>query len=236
MRDVGTLEVVDRPSPNHGERAVGVVVDILVIHYTGMADGASALEWLCRPSSRVSAHYLVEENGSVFHLVPEHRRAWHAGASSWRGHDDVNSRSIGIELVNPGHEFGYRAFPEPQIAALIALCHGILERHPIPPRNVVGHADVAPARKSDPGELFPWRRLAAEGIGLWPSPTDPQATDAVALLRAYGYTDREATPEELTTAFQRHFRPNRIDGVVDRDTLSRLSGLVELVARERQPP
>ena len=236
MRDVGILEVVDHLSPNHGERAADAVVDIIVIHYTGMADGASALEWLCQPKSHVSAHYLVEENGGVFHMVPEHRRAWHAGVGSWRGHGDVNSRSIGIELVNPGHEFGYRAFAEPQIAALMALCHGILERHPIPPRNVVGHADVAPARKSDPGELFPWRELAAEGIGLWPSPTEAGATDAVALLRAYGYTDAGASPEELTTAFQRHFRPDRVDGVADRDTLSRLSGLVELVAPERQPP
>ena len=143
------------------------------------ADGARR-RWtrLCDPAAKVSAHYTIDEDGTVYAHVPEARRAWHAGVSFWAGESDINARSIGIELVNPGHEYGYRAFPEAQIAALIALCHGILARHPIPPARVLGHSDVAPARKEDPGELFPWARLAKAGIGLWPD------VAATAILRA----------------------------------------------------
>ena len=145
-------------------------IDMLVLHYTGMRSAAEALRRLTSPEAAVSAHYLIDEDGAVWRLVPEERRAWHAGVSYWRGRRDINSASIGIELVNPGHEFGYRAFPEAQVAALEVLCRDVLSRYQIPPRHVLGHSDVAPARKDDPGELFPWRRLARAGIGLWPEP------------------------------------------------------------------
>lgn len=227
---------VDHPSPNHDARGAAPV-DMLVLHYTGMPTGAAALARMCDPEAKVSAHYMIEEDGRVFHLVPEDRRAWHAGVSCWRGHRDVNARSIGIELVNPGHEFGYRDFPAAQIDALAALAHGILARHPIPARNVVGHSDVAPARKTDPGERFPWQRLAALGIGLWPAqmpvpdtaetydPDDigPAITQTQRDLGRYGYAlDTTGVLDEATLqaliAFQRHFRPAQVDGLLDAET------------------
>ncbi len=164
-----SLKLISCPSPNHDERPVGGAVDILVLHYTGMKTADEALARLCDPAAKVSAHYTIGRDGRVFAHVPEERRAWHAGVSYWAGERNVNGRSIGIELVNPGHEFGYEPFPCAQIAALIDLAHGILKRHPIPPHRVLGHSDVAPARKTDPGEFFPWRHLAEFGIGLWPS-------------------------------------------------------------------
>lgn len=226
---------IDAPSPNHDARPPGAPIDVLVLHYTGMPTGAEALARLRDPAAKVSSHYLVEEDGRVFALVPEGRRAWHAGLSWWRGHVGLNDRSIGIEIVNPGHEWGYRAFPEAQIAAASALCRGVLARHPIPPRNVVAHSDIAPARKQDPGEFFPWARLAAEGIGLWPGeapaavdevkPIAPGATgDGVrslrATLRRIGYQVAPEGPADaalatVLTAFQRHWAPHRIDGVAD---------------------
>ncbi len=167
------MNLTDRPSPNHSERLPedggAAVIDMLVIHYTGMVPDARALDWLCDPASGVSAHYFIDEAGVACRLVPENRRAWHAGVSAWRGATDINSRSIGIELSNPGHEFGYRDFPPPQIDALVTLTRDIIARHPIPRRNVVGHSDIAPARKIDPGERFPWRQLAEVGFGLWPN-------------------------------------------------------------------
>jgi len=213
--------MIHTPSPNFGPRPVGI--DMLVLHYTGMTSAAAALARLCDPAAEVSAHYLVDEDGTVHAMVAEEMRAWHAGRSWWRGETDVNSRSIGIELVNPGHEFGYRPFPPAQIAALVDLAQGILARHPIPPRNVVGHADVAPSRKQDPGELFPWATLAAAGIGLWPEP-DAATDDAVAMLEAYGYDTSD--PTAAITAFQRHFRPARVDGVVDGETVALLAGVL----------
>ncbi len=221
---------LSHPSPNCEPRRAPVV-DMLVIHYTGMADGPSALARLCDAEAKVSAHYLIEEDGRVFALVPEDMRAWHAGASSWRGETDVNSRSIGVELVNPGHEFGYRAFPAAQIAALITLAAGIIGRHPIPPRNVVGHSDIAPTRKQDPGELFPWQELAeVHGIGLWPcgEPTDlpPEHVLLAGLAHAgYDLTD----PKAAVTAFQRHFRPWKVDGHVDAETMGRLRSLLRVL-------
>jgi N-acetylmuramoyl-L-alanine amidase len=218
------------PSPNREPRRGGAV-DMLVIHYTGMSGGEVALARLRDPGAKVSAHYLIEEDGRVFALVPEDERAWHAGAGSWRGEADVNSRSIGIELVNPGHEFGYRSFPAPQIAALVGLARGILARHPIPPRNVVGHSDVAPTRKQDPGELFPWRALAeTHGIGLWPcgEPTPPPPPHVVLSgLAQVGYD--VADPEAALVAFQRHFRPWKIDGAVDPETAGRLRALIRVL-------
>ena len=160
--------MIEQPSSSFDDRPAGAPVDVLVIHYTGMAGAEEALNRLCDPAARVSAHYLIDEDGTVIRLVDESRRAWHAGHAFWRGAADVNGRSIGIELVNPGHELGYRPFAEAQMRALKHLARGILSRHPIPPRNVVGHSDVAPRRKKDPGELFDWRSLARAGIGPLP--------------------------------------------------------------------
>jgi N-acetylmuramoyl-L-alanine amidase len=219
--------MLERPSPNQDSRG-GTAIDMLVLHYTGMLTGESALARLCDPQARVSAHYTIDEDGTVYAMVPEAYRAWHAGVSFWAGARDINARSIGIELVNPGHEFGYRAFTEPQIAALIELCREILARHAIPPWRVLGHSDVAPDRKDDPGELFPWKRLAEAGIGIWPAEGDDPGEGAVAaLLARLGY-DPEAPLEKTVTAFQRHFRPSRVDGMAGDETRRLLSGLARL--------
>lgn len=229
------MTVTDRPSPNHGERLAerggAVVIDMLVIHYTGMVPDAKALDWMCDPASQVSAHYFIDEAGSVCRLVAEERRAWHAGVSAWRGAVDINSRSIGIELSNPGHDFGYRDFSQPQIDALTTIAQDIVDRHPIPPCNVVGHSDIAPGRKIDPGERFPWQRLAETGIGLWPEAGGESATaDINAMLIAYGYDNANNAPADVISAFQRHFRPQRFDGVADDETRARLAALLALVA------
>jgi N-acetylmuramoyl-L-alanine amidase len=225
----------ERSSPNHGPRSGAV--DMLVLHYTGMTSAAAALDRLCDPAAAVSAHYLVDEDGTAWRLVPEERRAWHAGVSSWRGRNDVNDASIGIELVNPGHEFGYRPFPAAQIAALETLCLEIVARHAIPARNVLGHADVAPARKQDPGELFPWARLARAGIGLWPGPALPPAPTAIGelqrLLAAIGYGAPQTgaldgATAQVVTAFQRHFRPARCDGAADDETRRLVAAVASL--------
>jgi N-acetylmuramoyl-L-alanine amidase len=223
------MKIHQRPSPNFAPRPDGQGVDMLVLHYTGMESADAALDRLCDPAAEVSAHYLIDEDGGIVALVAEQMRAWHAGRASWRGHSDINSRSIGIELVNPGHEFGYRAFAEPQIASLIALSLQIQARWPIPARNVVGHSDVAPSRKQDPGELFPWRRLAGQGIGLWPEAAIPH-DDIGTMLRAYGYGWED--PAELPlvlTAFQRHFRPACCDGRPDAEIAALLAGLIALL-------
>ena len=239
------MRVIVHPSPNHGARRTGPV-DMLVLHYTGMASAEAAAGWLCDPRSGVSAHYLIGEEGTVFALVPEEARAWHAGVSSWAGEDDVNSRSIGIELQNPGHEGGLPAYADPQVEALIALSHTILARHPIPPGRVLAHSDVAPGRKVDPGERFPWARLAAAGIGLWADPAPVDDRDVLAQgdsgesvfelrksLRNFGYMIElnDMFDDELhvaVTAFQRHWRPGRVDGRADRSTRDQLA---ELLAR-----
>ena len=215
------------PSPNHGPRPDGALVDMLVLHYTGMRDAASALTRLTDPAAEVSAHYMIDEDGRTLQLVDEARRAWHAGVSFWRGHADINSRSIGIELVNPGHEFGYRAFPEAQMVALIELAGDILTRHPILPRNIVGHSDVALARKQDPGELFDWQRLAAAGIGLWPEEREAGVAEVPGMLATYGYD--VADPDAAVAAFQRHFRPTGIDGVADAECARLLAGLLAAI-------
>jgi len=221
--------ITERPSLNHDARPAGTPVDMLVLHYTGMETAAAALTRLCDPAAKVSAHYLVDEDGSVVRLVGEDRRAWHAGVAFWRGNTDINARSVGIELVNPGHEFGYRPFPEAQTAALIDLARDIVGRHTIPARNVVGHSDVAPARKMDPGELFDWPRFAAAGIGLWPDESDhcdrdPEAVRAMLTEIGYDISDFPAA----IRAFQRHFRPARVNGRIDWETARRLAGLVDL--------
>jgi N-acetylmuramoyl-L-alanine amidase len=210
------------PSPNCDGRD-GVAIDMLVLHYTGMASAQAALARLCDASAKVSAHYTIGEDGTVYVHVPEARRAWHAGLSFWAGRRNVNSCSIGIELVNPGHAFGYRPFPEAQIASLKSLCRDILARHPILPARVLGHSDVAPARKEDPGELFPWQSLAQAGIGLWPD--SPQDFLPPAALMQFGY-DPEAPMDKGIAAFQRHFRPARITAEWDEDCGARLASLL----------
>jgi N-acetylmuramoyl-L-alanine amidase len=226
------MKWVDRPSPNRDSRG-SAPVDMLVLHYTGMPSGEAALARLCDPAAKVSAHYMIDEDGTIYALVPEGERAWHAGVSYWAGARDINARSIGIELVNPGHEFGYRAFPQVQIAALTELAKAILARHPIPAWRVLGHSDVAPMRKDDPGELFPWKELAEEGIGLWPGEdADPGEAEVAELLARYGY-DPEARLEKTVTAFQRHFRPTRVDGMADAETRALLAGLIGLYAARK---
>jgi len=222
-----------RPSPNHGERKTGAKPDMIVLHYTGMQFAHEAIHRLCDPTARVSSHYVVIETGSIVQLVQEGKRAWHAGVSAWGGDPDVNSRSIGIEVCNPGHDFGYPDFPSRQIAATITLCRSILTRNIIRPENVVAHSDVAPNRKNDPGEKFPWKLFAQSGIGLWaeagagadgetlrPNDTGTKVTELQKMLGDYGYgidvTGRyDVATTEVVTAFQRHFRPAQVDGIAD---------------------
>jgi N-acetylmuramoyl-L-alanine amidase len=217
-------------SPNFNSRE-GTPVDMLVLHYTGMRTAQAAFDRLCDPAAEVSAHYMIEEDGTLSVLVDEADRAWHAGVASWRGESNINSRSIGIELVNPGHEFGYRAFPDEQISVLIDLCCGILDRHEIPGRNVIGHSDVAPTRKEDPGELFPWEKLAKNDIGLWPQDVqsfDPVQPDGVPkALSDIGYetVDVDAT----IIAFQRHFVSDSLGKGLDALTRRSLAAIVSML-------
>ncbi|MFM7609842.1 MAG: N-acetylmuramoyl-L-alanine amidase, partial [Alphaproteobacteria bacterium] len=199
------------------------------LHYTGMRSGQEAIARLCDPAAKVSAHYVVEEDGAVFRLVAEARRAAHAGISFWRGRNALNGNSIGIEIVNPGHEWGYRPFPALQMAAVCDLCLGIMAHHPIDQRNVVAHSDIAPDRKQDPGELFDWQGLAANGVGLWPG-ADGVAVEEAALLPllgAIGYrTDLPLSM--LLTAFQRHWLPGRADGIADAATQARVAAVARV--------
>lgn len=236
------LHFVERPSPNHDARPAGAPVDILVLHYTGMRTAEEALDRLCDPGAKVSAHYTIDRDGCIYRHVDEDRRARHAGISWWAGERDVNGRSIGIELVNPGHEFGYVPFPETQIEALTELAHAILARHPISANRIVGHSDVAPARKMDPGELFPWQRLAESGIGLFPpaifpppraGEVRPKAGERnfADMLSYFGYgmpPDVDIPLATVTTAFQRHFRPEKVDGIADDETQAQLRALLAL--------
>ncbi|MDO8295562.1 MAG: N-acetylmuramoyl-L-alanine amidase [Caulobacter sp.] len=236
-----TLDFIDTPSPNFDARTKAP--DMLVLHYTGMKTGAEALARLRDPEARVSSHYMVEEDGRIFRLVAEERRAWHAGRSFWKGEEGVNHASIGIEIVNPGHEFGYRPFPEAQIAAVIALVADIRGRWSIEDDRILGHSDVAPARKEDPGELFPWKQLAEAGHGVWaeadPAPGEPLAEGAEGVgvfalqagLTRLGYdcapTGKfDQTTREVVTAFQRHWVQSRFDGVADGLTRARLMAVL----------
>ena len=243
--------VVDMPSPNWDERpAAAGPVDTLVLHYTGMVSAEAALARMTDARAKVSAHWCIGEDGTLWRLVPEERRAWHAGVSEWRGRHSVNDFSIGIELVNPGHEHGYRPFPQAQMDALLDLARAIVARHPIDPRNVVAHSDIAPTRRQDPGELFDWARVARAGIGVWlegaaaPVQEDPALRQgdrgaAVRLqqerLRDVGYGivadgDFGATTAAVVRAFQRHFRQARVDGVIDGDTAAVLDRVGALAA------
>jgi len=219
--------IIDTPSPNFDGRTLPI--SMLVLHYTGMPDAPSAIGWLANPESKVSAHYVVTEDGQVIRMVDEANRAWHAGRSHWRGITDVNSASIGIEIVNPGHEYGYRPFPEEQMAALVPLVADIVARYRIPRANVVGHSDVAPARKEDPGELFDWQRLARLNLAL-PIPetrlVDPYNSDGAFLLalERFGYDISDGAA--AVRAFQRRFRPRMIDGVIDGECRALLFALL----------
>jgi N-acetylmuramoyl-L-alanine amidase len=240
------LKIAERPSPNHAHRGEPVRVDMLVLHYTGMASAAAALDRLCDPAARVSAHYLVEENGAIWRLVSEERRAFHAGRSCWAGKTDLNHVSIGIEIVNPGHEWGYRPFPAEQMSAVEQLCRDLVSRHTIPPHRIVGHSDIAPDRKSDPGELFDWPRLARAGIGIWPQPGPDLAlirgrgvglierAAALADLARIGYCVTAGEEAVALAAFQRRFRPDRWDGRLDAETAQRLAEVRAAYARARQ--
>lgn len=240
--------ILDHPSPNHGPRRAAI--DMLILHYTGMANARAALDRLSDPAAKVSAHYLIDEDGTIYRLVADDRRAWHAGVSSWAGESDINSRSIGIELVNPGHEFGYRRFPEAQMAALENLGQALLRRHRIPRARVLGHSDIAPSRKRDPGELFDWARLAQQGIGLWPSQWDPPEDESAHDLGArapliaraqrgfarFGYAVPQTGALDPATAavvraFQRHFRPACVDGRLDGETMARLDGVLRCLTQ-----
>jgi N-acetylmuramoyl-L-alanine amidase len=239
-----TLTPRERPSPNHDSRgdAIGGPprIDMLVLHYTGMQSAEAALGRLCDPEARVSSHYLVDEDGTLWRLVPEERRAWHAGVSYWQSEASLNAVSIGIEIVNPGHEWGYRAFPEPQMQAVDALCLDIISRRRIPAHRIVGHSDIAPTRKSDPGELFDWPRLARAGVGLWPEPGVElrhrrgrgvgivERARALADLARIGYQVEPRDVEPPLAAFQRRFRPERWDGRLDGETSGRLVEVAQL--------
>jgi N-acetylmuramoyl-L-alanine amidase len=238
------VRVFDAPSPNQDDRPAGTPVDTIVLHYTGMTSAEAALARLCDAAARVSSHYLVEEDGKVWRLVAEERRAWHAGVSFWRGHTALNDRSIGIEIANPGHEHGYRDFPVMQMAAVCDLCLHILSRHPVPARNVVAHSDIAPDRKEDPGERFDWEGLAREGVGLWPSGAPDLGTggavrdaaslrDVRAALAAIGYrvaAEGALDPalSSVLRAFQRHWRPEAVTGQADSGTLLRVLAVARL--------
>src|SRR3954451_6592334 len=232
------------PSANFGERAKDRAPDMIVLHYTGMPDVEGALARLCTAGTEVSAHYVVLEDGRIVQCVPEAKRAWHAGASSWAGEEDINSCSIGVEIVNRGHDWGYPEFPLRQIAAVIALCRGIMLRRTVPSHRVLGHSDVAPSRKMDPGEKFPWHSLARSGVAHWVQPAaivrgqplklGTVGDDVLKLqqgLARYGYGvpvsgTYDGTTMQVVTAFQRHFRPLRVDGIADHSTLTTLQALL----------
>ncbi|WP_274424429.1 N-acetylmuramoyl-L-alanine amidase [Chelativorans sp. YIM 93263] len=234
-----------RASPNFGPRRGGIKPKLLILHYTGMDNGQAAEDWLCSHESGVSAHYLVHEDGRIVQMVPEAARAWHAGKSIWNGASDVNSLSIGVEIANRGHAYGYPDFPEPQVEAVIALSRDICLRHRILPQNVLAHSDVAPGRKIDPGEKFPWDRLARAGVGHFVDPMAPDQGNVLstgargepvlalqAMLALYGYGIEQTGVYDTATeivvgAFQRHFRPARVDSIADSSTRDVLKTLLK---------
>jgi N-acetylmuramoyl-L-alanine amidase len=233
------------PSPNIGERNNGLRPAILVMHYTGMASAAKAIDWLSRPESHVSCHYVIDEDGRVTQMVAESARAWHAGASYWQGETDINSASIGIEIQNPGHDDGYHPFARAQMRGVRDLARDIMDRHHIAPECVLAHSDIAPARKIDPGEKFDWAWLAKAGIGHWVAPVavepkdpgrdlgphTPASLSMQAMLVQYGYdaggsTSFDKALQINVKAFQRHFRPARVDGRIDQSTLRTIEALI----------
>ena len=236
--------MIQAPSPNHEPRPGGKPVDLLVLHYTGMATAEAAIARLRDPQAKVSAHYIVEIGGRVLQLVPEHRRAWHAGKACWAGEADVNGRSIGIELVNGGHAHGLPPFPEAQLGAVVRLVSDIAVRRRIPAHRVVGHSDVAPQRKADPGERFPWSRLAANGLALAPAegsaPESPSPRVIQRALAAVGYCvplsgARDAPTRAALAAFQRRFHPDSVTGEADAVTLAKLDGAERALTESASP-
>jgi N-acetylmuramoyl-L-alanine amidase len=228
------VNFIDAPSPNFGPRKDGKKIKYIILHYTGTETAFEALRLLQGgdPGHEVSAHYFVDMDGAITRLVDEEMRAWHAGKSSWEGEDDINSCSIGIEIQNPGHDFGYVPFPDEQVKAAAELCKDIMARHGILPCHVLAHSDIAPERKKDPGELFPWEELARQGIGAWPDVNDEDmedASDIKNILTKYGY-DQNLDEKILVTAFQRHFQPDKFltpdsSGTADDDTAKRAHAL-----------
>jgi len=246
------LKITRQDSPNFNNRPTDSEINILILHYTGMKTAKEALDRMCSADSQVSAHYMINEDGSIISLVPEEKRAWHAGISCWRGRAALNDTSIGIELVNPGHEWGYRPFPAAQIDSLIELAKNITERYNIAPRNIVGHSDIAPTRKEDPGELFDWKTLAWEGLGLWPQTKKVRNPHEMLIrpgeegvsvgqvqkmLADYGYHIRvdglygEKT-EAVIRAFKRHFVPEVVNVVWDKLANERIVKLLELIEHD----
>lgn len=238
-----------QPSPNHGERAGGRQPDMILLHYTGMPSHERALSWLCNPESQVSSHYFVHEDGRIVQLVEESRRAWHAGKSAWGGETDINSCSIGIEIANAGHPGGLPSFPDKQIEAVVELCRDCGKRWDIKPERVLGHSDVAPIRKVDPGENFPWQKLYLDGIGHFVEPApisggrffqlgeSGQPIEALqSMLSLYGY-DVEISgsfcerTKGVVEAFQRHFRPAQVDGIADFSTIDTLHRLLKALPK-----
>jgi N-acetylmuramoyl-L-alanine amidase len=233
-----------RPSPNFGPRRGSLKPELIILHYTGMEKAEAACDWLCNPQSGVSCHYLIDETGAITQMVDEELRAWHAGAGSWKGANDINSRSVGIEIHNLGHELGYSDFTAAQIEAVIALCRDIAARHRMAPENILAHSDVAPLRKIDPGEKFPWRQLHKAGIGHWVEP-EPMGEDQMlkpgdqgaevdalrTQLSLYGYGiapsgSFDSSMQAIVSAFQRHFRQERVDGIADWSTTLTLQRLL----------
>ncbi|WP_300531594.1 N-acetylmuramoyl-L-alanine amidase [Maricaulis sp.] len=217
------LDVIDTPSPNFNDRKLPV--SLIILHYTGMKDGPTALARMCDEDAQVSAHYMVEEDGRIFRLVAEDKRAWHAGVSSWGGKSDINSASVGIEIVNGGHDFGLPDFPQVQIDAVIALTREVMQRHRIKPAQVIGHSDIAPGRKIDPGEVFPWNQLVSAGCALSPADLRPDGLDCEAALKAIGYGLEPGLPA-VVEAFQRRYRPASITGIIDDETEALIAGVL----------
>jgi N-acetylmuramoyl-L-alanine amidase len=241
------MQIIAHPSPNFDSRNA-VSPTLLIMHYTGMENGPAAIARLSEPAAKVSSHYVVEEDGRVYFLVDEANRAWHAGVSSWRGLTNLNAHSIGIEIVNPGHEYGYRPFPQAQMQSVLELAKAITSRHAIAPRNIIGHSDIAPMRKIDPGELFDWEWLASNAIGqqvphvdidpyaaqLWTGDSGASVRQLQQQLKHYGYgidiTGIYDTQTEIVvSAFQRHFRRSLVTGIADAQTQAVLSLLIAAV-------
>jgi len=232
------MKIIKNPSPNFENRPPGVSVNLLLFHYTGMKSASEAIARLCNPNSKVSAHYLIDEGGNIFSLVEENKRAWHAGVASWNDDVDINNISVGVEIANPGHEFGYSRYPERQMVAVETLSIDIIKRHSIRAARVLAHSDVSPSRKCDPGELFDWERLAAAGIGIWPKMLPVSVDFEIGSIRQcqkqlkmIGYSLKvtgvlDECTRDTILAFQRHWLPNRLTGKFDVETVWRMKSLL----------
>ena len=223
----------DCPSPNFDVRPEGAAIDMVVLHYTGMPSADAAIERLRQPEAAVSCHYLIDEDGQILRMVDERYRAWHAGKSCWQGRSGLNDVSIGVEIVNPGHEWGYRHFPDPQMASVQDLVADILKRRQIVPKRVVAHSDIAPSRKLDPGELFDWQSLARNGLSIWPaniSRRQPERKQAIRALATIGYSfdQQDTLAWHIVSAFQRRFRPAKVDGRLDSETMGLIDAVLAL--------